>query len=68
MDMKLPRNISEVQRLTRWVVALDRFVARSTDKCLSFFKVLLTAQSLDDECGQAFRKLKEYLFIPARLS
>ena len=40
LDMKPPRNIKEVQSLTRRVAALNRFVSKAIDKCLPFFKVL----------------------------
>lgn len=45
MTMSPPRNINKVQRLTRWISMLNRFVSLSTDKCLSFVKVLRKAQS-----------------------
>ena len=45
LDMKPPQNIKEVQSLTRWVVALNRFVSKATSKCLPFFKVLKKAMS-----------------------
>lgn len=35
-DMPSPRNRREVQRLTGRIAALNRFISRSTDKCLSF--------------------------------
>ena len=35
-----PKNVKEVQSLTRQVVALNRFVSKATDKCMPFFKVL----------------------------
>ena len=35
-----PKNIHEVQQLTRWVATLNRFVSKSADKCLPFFKIL----------------------------
>ena len=40
LDMKPPRNIKEVQSLTRRVAALNRFVSKAIDKCLPFFKIL----------------------------
>jgi len=40
-----------------------RFMSRSTDKCLPFFKTLKkrTPFGCDDEAEKAFQKLKEYL-------
>ena len=40
LEMTSPRNVKEVQRLTRRVAALNRFISRATDKCLPFFKAL----------------------------
>ena len=40
LDMTSPKTVKEVQRLTRRVVALNRFVSKATDKCLPFFKTL----------------------------
>ncbi|GFY88915.1 hypothetical protein Acr_06g0008550 [Actinidia rufa] len=38
--MNSPRNVREVQQLTGRVAALNRFVSKSADKCLPFFKIL----------------------------
>ena len=40
MEMTSPRTVKEVQKLTRRIVALNRFVSKVTDKCLPFFKTL----------------------------
>ena len=37
VDFQPLKTVKEVQRLTGMVVALSRFVSRSTDKCLLFF-------------------------------
>jgi hypothetical protein len=37
VDLAEPRNIKQVQRLIRMIVALGRFISRSTDKCKPFF-------------------------------
>lgn len=34
------QNINEVQKLTKRIAAFNKFMSRSTDKCLPFFKVL----------------------------
>ena len=39
LDMPPPSGIKEVQRLTRRIVALSRFVSRASDKCQPFFTV-----------------------------
>ena len=40
LDMLPPSNIKEVQRLTRRIAALSRFVSKANDKCQPFFQVL----------------------------
>ena len=37
LDMSPPSNIKEVQRLTRRIAALSRFVSKARDKCQPFF-------------------------------
>jgi len=53
-DMVPPKNIKEVQRLNERIAAISRFLARSGDKYLLFFKVLIGAHSSGfhwtDEC------------------
>ena len=68
LNMKLPKNIKEVQSLTGRVAALNRFVSRAIDKCLPFFKVLRKAFEWTDECQKAFQDLKNYLTIAPLLS
>lgn len=40
VDLQLPRIIKEIERLTEIIVALSRFISRSTDKCHPFFQTL----------------------------
>lgn len=65
--MPPPCNLHEVQMLAG-VVALNRFIARSTDRYLPFFKVLRKAREWDADCDWAFDELKEYLAHPLLLS
>ena len=62
------RSIKEVQSLTGQVAALNRFVSKTTDKCLSFFKVLKKAFESTNECQKAFHDLKTYLTTTLLLS
>ena len=64
LDMPLPSNIKEVQRLTRRIVALSRFVSKASDKCQPFFQVLKKAFQWDTHCEEAFSALKTYLSSP----
>ena len=50
LDMKPPQNTKEIQSLTGRVTALNRFVSKTTDKCLPFFKVLRKTFEWTDEC------------------
>ena len=50
LDMKPLQNVKEVQFFTRRVAALNRFVSKTTDKCLPFFRVLKRAFEWTDEC------------------
>ncbi|KAL0319786.1 UNVERIFIED_CONTAM: Pro-Pol polyprotein [Sesamum radiatum] len=63
LEMKPPRNIREVQRLTGHLAALNRFISRSSDKGLPFFKVLKKIENFQwtPQCQEAFEKLKGYL-------
>ena len=66
--MTLPRSVKEVQRLTRRVAALNRFVSKTTDKCLPFFKILKQAFQWTEECETTFQTFKEYSSKPPFLS
>ncbi len=68
LEMQPPKTTKEIQRLTGRVAALNRFVSRSTDKCLPFFKTLKKAFTWTNECQQAFEELKKYLTTPPLLS
>jgi hypothetical protein len=68
LEMQPPKNIKETQGLTGRIAALNRFVSRSTDKCLPFFKILRKAFEWTDECQQTFEELIKYLTTPPLLS
>ncbi|KAL0312922.1 UNVERIFIED_CONTAM: hypothetical protein Sradi_5691500 [Sesamum radiatum] len=63
MDMGPPTNINEVQLLTGRIVALSRFISKSAEKGLPFFKTLRNVKNFErtKECQQAFEDLKTYL-------
>ncbi|XP_048623567.1 uncharacterized protein LOC106413279 [Brassica napus] len=60
----------EVQRLTGRIAALNRFISRSTDKCLPFYELLRGNKRFvwDEKCEEAFNQLKHYLTTPPVLS
>ena len=66
--MALPKTVKEIQKLTRRIAALNRFVSKATDKCLPFFKTLKQAFTWTDECKAVFQELKRYLSNPPLLS
>jgi len=67
LEMEAPRTTKQLQRLTGRIAALNRFISRSTDKCLPFFKILRKVFTWSEECEEAFEKLKEYLMNPPLL-
>ncbi|KAG7594095.1 Ribonuclease H-like superfamily [Arabidopsis thaliana x Arabidopsis arenosa] len=71
LAMSSPRNIREVQRLTGRVAALNRFISKSTDRCLPFYNLLRKANKnfiWDENCEKAFKDLKDYLSKPPVLA
>ena len=68
LELKPPRTVKTVQSLNGKVAALNRFVAKATDKCLPFFRVLRKSFEWTDECQKAFEDLKKYLPSPPLLS
>ncbi|KAL0386712.1 UNVERIFIED_CONTAM: hypothetical protein Slati_4551400 [Sesamum latifolium] len=63
LDMGPPTNINEVQRLIGRIAALSRFISKSAEKGLPFFKTLRKVKNFEwtEECQQAFEDLKTYL-------
>ena len=62
-EMKPPHNTREVQKLTGHLVALSRFLSRSAEKALPFFKTLRGMEPFQwtDDYQRAFQELKQYL-------
>ncbi|XP_022155140.1 uncharacterized protein LOC111022281 [Momordica charantia] len=63
LEMEAPKTLKQLQCLNGRIAALNRFVSRSTDKCLPFFKVLRMKGLFEwtVECEQALEQLKNYL-------
>jgi hypothetical protein len=61
--MSPPRSPKEVRCLAGKMAALNRFISRSAERCLPFFKVLRKTSLFEwsDECQKAFEELKDYL-------
>ncbi|KAL0373279.1 UNVERIFIED_CONTAM: hypothetical protein Sradi_3243600 [Sesamum radiatum] len=63
LDMKAPACVNEIQRLKGTIAALSRFISKSAEKSLPFFKTLRKARTFewDASCQRAFEELKNYL-------
>ncbi|KAK0581236.1 hypothetical protein LWI29_011631 [Acer saccharum] len=61
--MVSPRTLKDVQKLTGCLASLSRFIAKSTDRCLPFFKALKKGKGIEwnEDCEKAFQALKDYL-------
>ena len=60
--MRPPRKIKEVQRLNGRIAALIRFMSKSADRCLPFFKAIKgKGFEWTQDCQLAFDELKSYL-------
>lgn len=59
-----------MQSLTGRIAALNRFISRSTDKCLPFYELLRGNKRFvwDEKCEEAFTQLKQYLTTPPVLA
>ena len=68
IEMAPRKNAKEVQSLNGKIAALNRFVSRATDKCLSLFSTLKKSFEWMAECQQAFKDLKAYLSSLSLLS
>jgi len=68
--MPSPKTAREVQRLTGHIAALNRFISRSTDKCVPFYPLFRKDKKFDwnEDCEQAFKQWKAYLSEPPILA
>ncbi|KAK0572938.1 hypothetical protein LWI29_000694 [Acer saccharum] len=57
------KTLKDVQKLTGCLASLSRFIAKSTDRCLPFFKALKKGKGIEwnEDCEKAFQALKDYL-------
>ncbi|GKV15410.1 hypothetical protein SLEP1_g26203 [Rubroshorea leprosula] len=47
-EIESPKLVKDVQRLTRRVATLHKFISKSVDKCLPFFKIMRSATQKDE--------------------
>jgi hypothetical protein len=66
-EMCPPRNLKEMQHLAGCMAALGRFIARSGEKALPFFKLMKRTGKFEwtPEADKAFAELKRYLTSPS---
>ena len=69
-NLRTPRNLKEVQKLTGMAAALNRFISRSVDRCRPFFLLINKWKNFEwtEECAEAFQQLKDYLAQPPIMS
>jgi hypothetical protein len=65
-EIRPPRNLKEMQRLARCMAALGRFITRSGEKALPFFKLMKRTGKFEwtPKGDKAFAELKRYLTSP----
>ncbi|KAL2228768.1 UNVERIFIED_CONTAM: Retrovirus-related Pol polyprotein from transposon, partial [Sesamum indicum] len=70
MQLGSPKLVKDVQKLTGKFVAFNRFIARSADCNLPFFKILRKVKDFEwiEKCKKALQELKAYLTTPPLLA
>jgi ribonuclease HI len=70
LELRPPRTVREVQRLTGMTAALNRFISRAAEKCRPFFDLIKKGKNFHwgEQSDQAFERLKEYLSAAPLLS
>lgn len=69
LEMMPPKNTKEIQQLIGQIVALNRFISKSAERCLPFFEVFKKSSKFEQtmECQQAFDQPKAHLDLPPLL-
>ncbi|KAL2245842.1 UNVERIFIED_CONTAM: Transposon Tf2-11 polyprotein [Sesamum indicum] len=69
MNMRPPKSINEVQKLAGKLASLNRFISRSVDKGLHFFKILCSVEKFewDKSSQEAFDALKRFYLFAASI-
>ena len=70
LNLQPPKDAKQVQRLTRMIATLGRFISHSADRCRPFFQLLGKKRKFlwDQDCSAAFEGIKAYLSSPPCLS
>jgi hypothetical protein len=68
--MQPPKNVNDIQKLTRCMATLSRFISRLSEKGLPFFKLLKASEKFawSKEADVAFTQLKKFLTSPPVLT
>lgn len=68
--MEPPKKVKDVQKLTRCMAALSRFISRLGEKGLPFFQLLKASEKFvwSEEADAAFTQLKQFLTSPLVLT
>ena len=68
--MRPPKNVKDIQKLTRCIAALSQFISRLGEKGLPFFKLLKVLEkfSWTEKADAAFTQLKTFLTSPPVLT
>lgn len=56
--------VKDIQRLTSCIATSGRFISKSAERCILFFKTLKTSRKIffwNEECSKAWGDLKDYL-------
>ncbi|KAK1431700.1 hypothetical protein QVD17_08256 [Tagetes erecta] len=63
INLKSPRNVKDIHRLTRGVVALNRFISKSSEKCKEFYDILRKNKKFEgtEKHETALKDLKDYI-------
>jgi hypothetical protein len=69
-DMEAPATIKDVQKLTGYMAALNRFISRLGERGLPFFKLLKRQDKFQwmEEAKRALQDLKQHLQSPPILT
>lgn len=57
LEMPYPVNQKEIQRLTRYLAAFNKFTSKYSEKCQSFFQTLKDTKEWTPRCEEAFREI-----------
>jgi hypothetical protein len=70
MKMKLPKCLKDIQKLTRCMATLSRFISWPNEKGLPFFKLLKAKEKFEwsKEANTTFVELKQFLTSPPILT